>query len=334
MRIPLRTDAEIYDVALKGTGTGRQTSIVEGGGGDGIYNAIARVFATIQDRLAARLEATYWREADFGQKATGSVVWTYTIAPGAEARLLAGSVLLGLGWGLRVVLAEDAVFPAGAGGALTLAVESEAALVDANTSHELDYSPAFENLTDPHVELLWSSTTDQVDADALVADVLAATGSIEVISPGLAGGVEATLDMLGLERNEGPAEGETALAFMSRVRRSPRGATPAEIEVEADDYLFRYGLSGAVVVEPWEGDGCFAIGDGAIGDDAFWRPWSFYLTVPTAAYANPGFAIGDGAIGDDPLGSLDEARAALYAGLRALVQRIKIGGVYAQVVEV
>lgn len=160
---------------------------------------------------------------------------------------------------------------------------------------------------------------------AVTAGTITITGATD-----MTGGSDGELDLIAMGRGLPRAYGETDAALQRRIRTLPDVVTPAAILRVVNAALEPYGVT-ATLHEPW--DYAFAFGSGAFGVHPPSRLAHFVVAIPSIAYDTPGFAFGSGAFGIHPIGTPDLARAAVYAGLQAMVDQIKLGGVWASVRE-
>lgn len=329
----------------------------EGRSGDELYQAAARVFSHLAQRVRFYLLSGYTRRARGAARGRVALLleWSATTTHGWT--LVRDQILCETPWGARFRLLEDLTREASApAGSMVIEVEAEWAGFDYFVAPGTVTRFVVPQTITPAASLVFSEDTTSDGKAEFINSVGASSNksappawlTVTNLSSGELGelGLPETaatglLDLLAMERGLPREPGEGDETLRARIRSLPDILTPGAVlrsvrsayaagfaeafgdGAEPDDVAF---------YEHWNyGEAC---GVGACGVHPPARAWSFEVTIPELPYLGTGEAPGAGACGVHPCGSTGEsAREGLLAALQALINRIKSPGVWGALYE-
>jgi hypothetical protein len=304
--------------------------------GEELFSGAAAVLHKVLTRGDQWLDGAWLMQAATGTKATATVSVTWASGSTLAHTVSADQPLFKSADGLRYFLDEDLIIGASQPPTtVVVSVYAERKSFDYNLPSGEITGMIVEDLTFPGTDIQFSAATTTPAKSEFITGVLA--GDISVTASSAAtGGVTGTLDLLGQGRGLPRQNSESDTAYQDRVRPIPEGVSPAAIKRAVDAFLVPFGLV-CTIVEPWDG-GAFAFAEdpeGAFEDaDGGWtgaKPY-FIVTIPTLGYSASGFAFEDdpqGNFEDDPggMGVTENQNAGVYTAARAIVDRLRAGGV-------
>lgn len=267
--------------------------------GEGMANAMVRVFSELGRRIETMTGSILISEATGPIRGTGTLKITFDGPTVNSYTIKAGSVIARTLWGLEYVLAGDIVRTSGSpyGVEIGYPIRARWAGDFYNVPDNTIRAWAFD-LTNANT-LTWSPGTGAGGKNEWLA--LVNNGSIWISgSTRITDGRLGTLDLRGAGRGVPRIVGESDADYRPRVRMPSLDAlTPNGVIRAVNSAL---GYDGAVMIEFWENG--FAFGRGAFGRHPFSRKNHFIVLVP------PGVDL---------------------ATMQALVDQVRPRGVYARV---
>lgn len=329
----------------------------EGRSGDELYQAVARVFSHLAQRVRFYLLSGYTRRARGAARGRTSLLLSWSATTTHGWTLVRDQVLFETPWGARFRLLEDLTREASApAGSMTIEVEAEWAGFDYFVAPGTVTRFVVPQTIDPAASLVFSEETSADGKTEFINSVGAAGGrdapeawlTVTNLSSGELGelGLPETaatglLDLLAMERGLPREAGEGDETLRVRIRSLPDILTPAAVlrsvrAAYAAGFAERFGEgaepANVAFYEYWNyGEAC---GVGACGVHPAARAWSFEVTIPELPYLGIGEAPGVGACGVHPCGSTGEPeREGLLAALQGLINRIKAPGIWGALYE-
>lgn len=298
--------------------------------GDEIYQAVARVFSHLAQRVRFYFLSAYTRRARGAHRhriAVG-VTWTTSIVHGWT--LLAGQILFTTEWGARFRLVSNWVRGPITVAAQAIVVEAEWAGFEYFVAPGTVNRFALPTTVDPTASLEWSDeTTSNGKAEffEMIADGRLTVVNTEPDTFGEMGlpehGATGFLDLLGIERMIARALGEEDEVYRARVRQMPEILVPGAI-LRAVRAALVAGWAPLFGTEPdieavelheyWNYG--YAPGASAIGVHPPARKWSFLVVVPYLPDIED-----------------EDARSALWAALLAVIEQTRAPGIWGALYE-
>ncbi len=342
MSLTIPPEGEVFwrEVAARGLAI-HQSKAVVGEDGEEILDALAKLFAFMDERDSRRMDGGYFFEGDGVQTTTGALSVDFGVVLSVDARILAGSPLFVTSWGAVYVALEDVVIPL-AGGAQTILIAAAWAGYDGNTPPQLVGGFFIdETLAEPELAIKWSDDTVEADKTLIVTAMSDGTATIIAVAPGptiqaFNDGSDGPLDLLAESRGILRLETESNLSLALRARALSRKVTPVNILEIVNEILVLVGTS-AVLVEWYNaatgGAVSWTFDDdtlGAFDVSPFGQRNCFLVLIREFPYElEGGWAFGDpdgGAFGVAPFGAVFPTHEAILDAVEEAVEGARAFG--------
>lgn len=332
---PLLTEDDLYALWLRVNPPYRRSQFDGLPIGEIPFRAFAAIWARVMKRVDEMEMSALTCKATGASFADGRVTITWSTGTTEGFTINEGQILVQTPWRVRYRTTEPFSVAAGSppGTTVDVIVQSEWSGHEANVEARdvNQFAIPFPDLCDALDGIVWATGVTETAKQEFIDGI--ESGEITVLaSTDLTGGSLATLDLIASEKGLPRGENESDESLRIRLKRLPRTVTRHNIMAEVNDYLESLGIDSATMFEWFEGG--IIVGEWVVGEGASTAPPSFCIVIPNLSeYVEDGIIVDEWIVGEDHPGDDTSSKDGIIQGLRELVDRIKLGGVCATIIE-